>query len=337
MRKSLRDLTLIAVVILMLSLAMIAVQAQEATEEPTVEATTEPTIEATSEATVEVTPEMTEEPDADNGDMATVTCGSELVVQLYIAARYFGYGQMNMAGADVAPIDRGQFAPLFDNIPAMSDTEIRSIDTTASTSAVTGDMATPAVFADEPRECALLRADLNRFFTAVAIRDLNTGSGPVVEVTPDVEVTAEVTAEATVEAEMIATPDTTDTTSGDSVSFRTNMSGPSEVPGPGDADAIGTAAFTMDFANGQICYDVTVQNINYPVTGMHIHRGGVTEAGDVVVPLEPVPDVSTGNAVGCVLVEADLLNEIASNPAGFYLNVHNNDFPAGALRGQVSS
>jgi hypothetical protein len=203
-----------------------------------------------------------------------------------------------------------------------------------------------ATFDDEDTECADLRADLNRFFTAVALQDLNMDAvapaepTAAVEVTPAVEApVAEVTAEATTEGDTTDSTDASDATDEDrdSVSFRTNMSGPSEVPGPGDADAIGTAAFTMDFANGQICFDVTVQNINYPVTGMHIHRGNVNEAGDVVVPLEPVPDSSNGNAVGCVLVEADLLKEIASNPAGFYINVHNNDFPAGALRGQVSS
>ncbi len=322
MRKSLRSLTLAVLVVLSLSMALVAVQAQEATEEPTEEAMPEMTAEATAE--MEMTPEMEMTEDVSmSDDMSMVSCDSNLVVQLYIAERYFSYGQMTTM--DLTTIDKGEFAPLFDSMMSMPDMSSGSMTDdqmagVSDTMATESDMDSMSPAMDEPEECSALRADLNRFFAAIATQDMDMS----MEATPVAEVTAEATAEMS------------DGDAMDSVSFATNMSGPSEVPGPGDADATGTAAFTMDFANGQICYDVNVQNITLPAAAMHIHRGTVTESGSVVVPFDNAPDES-GNAVGCVLVEADLLQEIASNPAGFYLNVHTSDFPDGALRGQVSS
>jgi hypothetical protein len=38
---------------------------------------------------------------------------------------------------------------------------------------------------------------------------------------------------------------------------------------------------------------------------------------------------------GTNLVDADLAN-VAANPSGFYVNLHNSAFPGGAIRGQTS-
>jgi hypothetical protein len=37
-----------------------------------------------------------------------------------------------------------------------------------------------------------------------------------------------------------------------------------------------------------------------------------------------------------VSASRELILEILQNPEGFYVNVHNADFPAGAVRGQLS-
>jgi hypothetical protein len=57
--------------------------------------------------------------------------------------------------------------------------------------------------------------------------------------------------------------------------------------------------------------------------------------GDVVVNFNPV--FSGGTATGTVTVDQGLANEIAGNPAGFYVNVHTGEFPNGAIRGQLKA
>ena len=55
--------------------------------------------------------------------------------------------------------------------------------------------------------------------------------------------------------------------------------------------------------------------------------------GPVVVPFT-APD-ATGNSDGCTTSTTDLVNEIKGNPAGFYVNVHTKEHPAGAMRNQL--
>ena len=110
------------------------------------------------------------------------------------------------------------------------------------------------------------------------------------------------------------------------------LTGAAEVPGPGDPDGSGTATLTVNPGLGQICYELTVSGIA-PATAAHIHIGSVTEAGPVVVPLDPP---TQGTSSGCVSVSRELALEILKHPSNYYVNVHNAEYPAGALRGQLS-
>ncbi|MDX1992021.1 MAG: CHRD domain-containing protein [bacterium] len=113
------------------------------------------------------------------------------------------------------------------------------------------------------------------------------------------------------------------------------FSGVAEVPGPGDEDGTGIGLLTLDFAAGTVCFDVAVANITLPADAMHIHIGEPGEAGDVVVPAPGAPDAN-GVFQGCTEgVDTALMEDIANNPGGYYLNVHTSDFPAGAVRAQL--
>jgi hypothetical protein len=112
----------------------------------------------------------------------------------------------------------------------------------------------------------------------------------------------------------------------------TTLTGAEEVPGPGDPDGTGFAAVTVNPGKGLVCYELSVSGID-PATGAHIHEAPFGEAGPVVVPLEAPTD---GSSSGCATVTRDLAKDLLKNPADYYVNVHNLEFEAGALRGQLS-
>jgi hypothetical protein len=110
------------------------------------------------------------------------------------------------------------------------------------------------------------------------------------------------------------------------------LTGAAEVPGPGDSDGGGTAVITLNQGQNEVCFELTVSNIA-PATLAHIHTGAAGVAGPVAVTLTPPTE---GSSKGCVSAGADLIKNIRQNPQNFYVNVHNADFPDGAVRGQLS-
>ena len=111
------------------------------------------------------------------------------------------------------------------------------------------------------------------------------------------------------------------------------LTGAAEVPGPGDPDGSGTARVTLNPGEGEVCFNLEVDNIG-AATASHIHVGGATVAGPVVVTLAPPP--SGGSSTACVSADRELVLEIRKNPSEYYVNVHNAEFPGGAIRGQLS-
>jgi hypothetical protein len=116
--------------------------------------------------------------------------------------------------------------------------------------------------------------------------------------------------------------------------LRATLSGASEAPATGDPDATGTATLNVDVNATRICYEVSVQKIDRPV-GMHIHQGEVGESGPIVVPLT-TPSGTDMTTTGCANAEASLVSRITATPGDFYVNVHTDTYPQGAVRGQLS-
>lgn len=113
--------------------------------------------------------------------------------------------------------------------------------------------------------------------------------------------------------------------------FFTTLNGGEEVPGPGDPDGFGLARITLNHTTDQICSNLIVGNVQTP-TAAHIHKAPIGVAGPVVVTL---PNPADGSENGCVDVNESLLTEIHNNPSMFYVNVHNSQYPDGAVRGQL--
>jgi CHRD domain len=116
--------------------------------------------------------------------------------------------------------------------------------------------------------------------------------------------------------------------------FTTTLTGAAEVPGPGDPDGSGTASLTLNPGQAEVCWDISVSNITLPATAAHIHVGTATESGPVVVGLSPPG--ANGTSSGCTSADPTLIKAIIKNPENYYVNVHTLDFPAGAVRGQLS-
>jgi sugar lactone lactonase YvrE len=104
-------------------------------------------------------------------------------------------------------------------------------------------------------------------------------------------------------------------------------------PGQGDPDGSGSATITLDADAGKVCAQIVVADIAQP-TQAHIHRGEAGTNGPVVVDFTPF--ISGSVISGCAEeVDSDLIKAIQANPSNYYVNVHNAEYSAGAVRGQL--
>ena len=135
-----------------------------------------------------------------------------------------------------------------------------------------------------------------------------------------------------------ARPVAADALADGAVALSTSLSGDAAYPGPGD-DGQGSFAGTLAMVERdgrdvtELCYDLEVDGLSMPPEAAHVHRGAAGEAGEVVVPLAPPRD---GSATGCAEVRAGDAALMLADPSTFYVNVHTDDYPDGAVRGQLA-
>ena len=117
--------------------------------------------------------------------------------------------------------------------------------------------------------------------------------------------------------------------------LRANLTGAAERPDTGDPNGSGTALVTLRPRVKRICFAITYSRIARPVAG-HIHKGGRRVAGPIAVGLFERAAGAASPIRGCARdVSRDTIRQIRNRPAGFYVNLHNGPFPAGAIRGQL--
>lgn len=112
--------------------------------------------------------------------------------------------------------------------------------------------------------------------------------------------------------------------------FTVQMTGEEEVAA-GDPDGTGIANIRINTRTRLLCYTLSARNIE-PATAAHIHEAPPGVAGPVVVPLDPP---TSGNSSGCERISRELALDIVASPEDYYVNVHNEPFPGGAIRGQL--
>jgi hypothetical protein len=112
--------------------------------------------------------------------------------------------------------------------------------------------------------------------------------------------------------------------------------GSEERPGPGDPDGFGAA--DLRIKGNKVCFRIIAEGIG-TVTAAHIHKAPKGSPGPVEVDLfsfkgknQTLPPRITG----CAKTTTAIAKAIAKKPGDYYVNVHNADFPNGALRGQLT-
>ncbi len=113
-----------------------------------------------------------------------------------------------------------------------------------------------------------------------------------------------------------------------------SLDGAQEVGSAGDPDGSGTVRVALNPGQGTICYDLTVRDIA-AATQFHVHEAPRGENGPVVVGFFGPPGGQAVSFDGCVEADRELIRDIIKDPADYYFNVHNAEFPAGAIRGQL--
>jgi hypothetical protein len=108
-----------------------------------------------------------------------------------------------------------------------------------------------------------------------------------------------------------------------------SLTGQKEVPGPGDPNGRGEA--DVKVYKAKVCYELEVERIK-PATAAHIHRGAPSVAGPIVVELKAPTD---GSSEGCKAISRQLSKKLREHPSHYYVNVHNDPYPDGAIRGQL--
>lgn len=122
-----------------------------------------------------------------------------------------------------------------------------------------------------------------------------------------------------------------------------HLDGQQEVPRRGDRN--GEGQFWFKIKDHKLCYTLSVERIQTP-TAAHIHFGPRGEAGPIAVTLE-TPE-RNGTVRDCIRARswqnpnnaAEVLTfweleGIKKDTFFFYVNVHNDRFPSGAIRGQL--
>ena len=114
------------------------------------------------------------------------------------------------------------------------------------------------------------------------------------------------------------------------VTYKATLSSASEVP-PGNSTGKGEATVTLDTATRKIHYDVTFSGFSSKVVAAHIHGPApVGKNSGILLPLgndpkSPIKGSATLTAKAAKALESGMT----------YINIHSQNHPVGAIRGQL--
>ena len=112
------------------------------------------------------------------------------------------------------------------------------------------------------------------------------------------------------------------------------LTGTQVVPPLGDERGSGEARFIFYPNKNKICYTMQVSGIAR-ATSAHLHEAPAGQTGPVKLALNPPQDGTSEHE--CIRgLGKRFIKRISGNPTGYYVDVHNDEHPNGALRGQIT-
>lgn len=103
--------------------------------------------------------------------------------------------------------------------------------------------------------------------------------------------------------------------------------------GGGHPSATGSATLSFDPAAGTVTYTISAQGMGEPSFQTHLHRGGPSVDGPILVALAgPADNRSSTATTG---FSRPLMPEVSATPNDFYVQIHTTRYFSGAMRGQL--
>lgn len=108
---------------------------------------------------------------------------------------------------------------------------------------------------------------------------------------------------------------------------------------PANPSASGSATITGDDVANRMCGTFTWSDVASPVVAGQIHEGATGQPANPAFTINlfgpDVPNGATSGVTGCATVPGTLIDEMNRYSAYFNVVVHNEQYPAGAIRGQL--
>jgi len=134
-----------------------------------------------------------------------------------------------------------------------------------------------------------------------------------------------------------------DSTGPSGTTYIATLTGANERPTPNTSTATGTATYVL--SGNLLSYTIVVSGLTVPASAAHLHVGGPSVVGPVLVPYT-VSATQTGTITtgtidltfpvvsGNSSVPGDSIKVLLNN-GNAYANVHNSIYPGGEVRGQI--
>ena len=122
------------------------------------------------------------------------------------------------------------------------------------------------------------------------------------------------------------------------IKLRAILKGKNEVPGPGDPTGTGNVSLELNAKKARVCFTLSVRDLA-PITSGLIYEGAPDEEGEPILRL--FKDAAGLDGDGsfeprCLRqLDKKLIRAIASEPDRYFVNIRNNEYPDGAVRGPL--